>query len=320
MLDYGKLPLRTFEEEDARLHFDEVLDELAVLSSEFLFQMILSALEADYSLNVRTSFMPGLDAPTRPNLTHCLFFALIDGLPGYYTERSGLESFELRYTLDGNGQLEYGGRRYELGPGDGFLIDSSKPHRYSTSGDHWLCTVMQIDGPLPRQLIAEHPMVSDVTFSSTIYPSFEDDQFDVLRLAQRHGIQAEYRLSSAIDTLLSRIFRAKCQSSAPRGGNTAEQVLSYLREHYREDVSFDDVAERLFVSRATLFSAFKTATGDTPYNYLLGLRMKRARLLLKATSMPVGEIALDVGFKDQGHFGQLFKRATGMTPLQYRKS
>lgn len=320
MVDYSLLHLDTFDENDIRDGTEAFLDDIAAISSEFLFQTVLSALEADYSTNMRASFMMKLEAPTRPSLSRCLFFAIIDGLAGYYTERSGMESFEMRYTLAGHGLLEYGGRKYDLGPGDGFLIDSSKPHRYSTIGDRWLCTVLQIDGPLPRQLAAEQPMVSDVTFSSTAYPTFEEDQFDMLRIAQNRGIAADYRLSAAIDTLLARLFRAKCASSSSRGGDTAEAVLAYLREHYREDVNFDDVAEKLFVSRAKLFSAFKAATGDTPYNYLLNLRIKRARLLLKATPMQVGDIARDVGFNDQGHFGQLFKRTTGMTPLQYRKS
>lgn len=68
-----------------------------------------------------------------------------------------------------------------------------------------------------------------------------------------------------------------------------------------------------------LLRAFRQVIGRTPHQYLTELRLARARRLLRETDQPVTEICLAVGFASPGSFSWLFRRATGLPPLAYRR-
>ena len=68
-----------------------------------------------------------------------------------------------------------------------------------------------------------------------------------------------------------------------------------------------------------IFESFRCYTGFSPGKYLLQVRIKQARILLKTSTASIEVIATSVGFKDAGHFSQMFKKEVGITPLKYRK-
>lgn len=63
----------------------------------------------------------------------------------------------------------------------------------------------------------------------------------------------------------------------------------------------------------------KRYTGTSPFQYLLSVRIRQAKLLLNATDYSIEQVAAQTGFKDAGHFSQIFKKEVGITPLKYRK-
>jgi AraC family transcriptional regulator len=63
---------------------------------------------------------------------------------------------------------------------------------------------------------------------------------------------------------------------------------------------------------------FKKSTGVSPYQYSLRCRMDRAKDFLKSGHLTVGQVAEATGFADQSHFGKVFRRFVGVTPLQFR--
>jgi AraC-like DNA-binding protein len=65
--------------------------------------------------------------------------------------------------------------------------------------------------------------------------------------------------------------------------------------------------------------AFKEETGQSPISFLLKTRIERAKELLSNTGNKISDIALSVGFSNQQRFNEMFKKYSGMTPLQYRK-
>ncbi|CUX23180.1 AraC-like ligand binding domain protein [Clostridium sp. C105KSO15] len=82
------------------------------------------------------AFLVSEDA--KQNLIYPQGFLIMDARKDYYTDRSYLDSFELRYTLEGEGFLEYNGRKYTLRPGEGYWIDCKKPHYYGTTDTNGL--------------------------------------------------------------------------------------------------------------------------------------------------------------------------------------
>lgn len=100
----------------------------------------------------------------------------------------------------------------------------------------------------------------------------------------------------------------------------AAEAIRFIHEHYARDVRLDDVAAAVHLSPFHLARVFKQATGLSPHQYLVQVRVNAARALLSAGSgqRSLAEVASAVGFSDQSHLTRLFKRHFGVTPSQFR--
>lgn len=92
------------------------------------------------------------------------------------------------------------------------------------------------------------------------------------------------------------------------------QAIDYLHAHLAQDISLDWLAQSVNLSPSHLRRLFKQVTGLAPHQYLLQLRVNRAKELLLTGSFSVGEVAAEVGFADQSHLHRHFKRVFGVTP------
>ena len=97
-----------------------------------------------------------------------------------------------------------------------------------------------------------------------------------------------------------------------------KRVVSYIKEHYREKVSLEELAEAAQCNSQYLCHFFKEIAGVPPVRYLIDYRVEQAKELLKNSTRTVLEISLDCGFENVSYFIRQFKRGTGMTPREYR--
>jgi AraC-like DNA-binding protein len=99
-----------------------------------------------------------------------------------------------------------------------------------------------------------------------------------------------------------------------------ESVKEFVEASLGQDVSLYDMADLAGLSIARFSHAFKARYGVAPYQYLLMRRIERAKSLLRTTEEPVTSIGAAVGFVNPARFGQAFRRVTGVSPSQYRKT
>ncbi len=95
-------------------------------------------------------------------------------------------------------------------------------------------------------------------------------------------------------------------------------LIEHLEGHYHEPVRVDDAARLCAMSACCFMHLFKEVTGQSFVAYLNRFRVAQAQSLLASTSKPISEISLETGFCNQSYFGVIFRRITGMTPLEYR--
>lgn len=101
--------------------------------------------------------------------------------------------------------------------------------------------------------------------------------------------------------------------------NAVSRAIRFMEEHYAEPLSLQDVATQVHLN-ATYFShLFKKETGCSFVNFLIELRMEKAKQLLANTDMNVTEVSGLVGYDLPNYFAKLFKQSTGLTPKEYRK-
>lgn len=123
------------------------------------------------------------------------------------------------------------------------------------------------------------------------------------------------------------------KDKADRSGNQesgllSEQVASYstpvreslalIEERYNENLSLEEICEKIAVSKTYFCYLFKRETGMSLWNYLTFVRLNHARELLETTELKNYEIAFQVGYENPSYFSRLFKKYEGVTPNEYR--
>jgi AraC-like DNA-binding protein len=88
---------------------------------------------------------------------------------------------------------------------------------------------------------------------------------------------------------------------------------------FNENLVIAELAASVGLSKYQFIRAFAAAYGETPGRYLKRLRMERAKLLLAASRLPIGEVGRRVGYRSHGTFSDRFRKYVGMSPSEYRK-
>ena len=106
---------------------------------------------------------------------------------------------------------------------------------------------------------------------------------------------------------------------SPNKKYAVRQIEQYLQEHYREKISLEQIASNMYLSSFYISKIFKSETGDSPINYLIGIRMEKAKeLLTEHPDASLQEVAVRVGYDDVYHFSKLFKKYYGISPGHYK--
>lgn len=96
------------------------------------------------------------------------------------------------------------------------------------------------------------------------------------------------------------------------------QVQMWIQDNFANDITFKEIAIRFGMSERNFSRRFKSATGQTPNQFLQTLRMNNARDLLQYSNLGVGEIADRVGYSDMSYFAKKFKQHLSVSPREYR--
>jgi AraC family transcriptional regulator len=97
------------------------------------------------------------------------------------------------------------------------------------------------------------------------------------------------------------------------------RVLAFINERISRTVTLSDLAREAGLSAAYFSQRFKSSTGTSPHQYLMQLRICKAKKLLEESESPVIDIAAECGFQTQQHFARIFRRHTMRTPTEYRR-
>ena len=97
-------------------------------------------------------------------------------------------------------------------------------------------------------------------------------------------------------------------------------IEKYIDAHFKEDITLDTLSELTFLNKYHIVHAFKQYKGISPINYMIQKRIQEAKVLLSTTNLQISEISIIIGFTSQSYFAQAFKKATGISPIQFRKN
>lgn len=171
-----------------------------------------------------------------------------------------------------------------------------------------------------------HPQLQVVMLSAF-------DSFEYAQDALMYGAEA-YLLKpvelSRLDSVMNKVndnfqhlerktlFSRKKEKDTAESSDIVESARQYIHAHYDEKITLEQVAVSCHTSASYLSTTFKTKTGSSFVDYLVSVRMKKARELLEFSSYRIIDIAQKVGYEDYTYFCRVFKKENGKTPLEYR--
>ncbi len=98
-----------------------------------------------------------------------------------------------------------------------------------------------------------------------------------------------------------------------------ERLENFVFKNYSLNIKAQDIAKTLYCSIPQVFRYTQKFFGETPANYVNGVRLQHAEQKLIYTALPITDVALSVGFDDVSYFSKLFKKHYGYSPINYRK-
>ena len=172
-------------------------------------------------------------------------------------------------------------------------------------------------------------MTDDIYESDLSYPDFENVVIknDLLVRSFRHlfssfslradRLEKESVLLDFLGQLLSDQGTKKKNFLTPGNEpNLINKACSYLARSLNEKISLEDVASSVAMSRYHFLRVFKKNTGITPHNFRTQKRIEKSKTMI-LNGKPLSEVALKLGFTDQSHMTNTFRKYTGSTPGQY---
>lgn len=151
-------------------------------------------------------------------------------------------------------------------------------------------------------------------FNLYLKTRLNSDKFNLQQLLLQENV--EDLKSNALE-ILDRIYNLLLEEETPNEF-LLQDIKEYVNEHFHEDISLQDVADRMFFSTVYFSRFFKKQTGETFSNYLLRVRMEHAVKLLQKNKK-VTEISEACGYNDPSYFARIFKEYYKYTPKDYAR-
>lgn len=243
-------------------------------------------------------------------------------------ELHGHDRWELVIVLAGTGIHRTNAEDRRIAAGDAFAITPGELHAYAKVDRLQLVNVLLPD---PDRLVPVDEQATlpgwPALFREAGQPGVRldiaglaqvcllvDDLEMVLR-RQDPGWRSESRCL-LIRMLISLARRAPAAGDAPQ---PIAQLLAWMARNSAAPIHVAAMARRLGWSANSLLRAFRRATGTSPKDHLIGLRLAEARRLLADSRFPISTVAGRCGFEDPSYFARVFRRRLGLTPQRWRE-
>ena len=131
-------------------------------------------------------------------------------------------------------------------------------------------------------------------------------------------IEEAYLMQAAFYQIIAEHFKKHTDNYSV--DTKAEKVKEFINQNYQKGITVNNISKSFNFSRNYLFMLFKKEFNTSPQNYILNVRIERAKeLLTDKEQLPINQIAFAVGYNDPLYFSRVFSKKTGLSPKEYRK-
>ena len=239
-------------------------------------------------------------------------------------QRSNLSSFLFFTVLRGEGTLTYEGNVYVLREGDCVFLDCQKQYSHATGDVLWALKWVHFDGP---NMFGVYQKYHERGGICLFHPENAEPYITLLSAIYRTALSPDYVRDMRINELLSRLLTLLMEASwspintkkAASERHVLRSVKDYLDENFAKKITLNELAERFFINKFYLARIFKEQYGYPVINYVLVLRIARAKQLLRFSDLTMEKIGEACGMQDANYFSRVFNKVEGTSPSEYRK-
>lgn len=241
-------------------------------------------------------------------------------MPLYRTHRpSGREDFQLLYLVSGAAEFVVDGVRQRLHAGEAVLYRPNEPQEYQYRlTDHVEVYWVHFTG-------TEAVALTEGLGLGGVHTVGEDARFrelwdNMIRELRLKRPLADELVAALLRELLVRMARRNREAQTDRPRSTMiERAVDEIERRFAEPLTVAALAAQYNVEVCWFSRLFRRQMGVSPQQYLMTVRLAKARELLGRTECPVGEVARLVGYDNPLYFSRLFSRVCGCSPREYRK-
>jgi len=246
--------------------------------------------------------------------------------------------FEFLVLNKGRGKIFIDDVEYEVSEGDAVFINSEALHVGVSTDENEaeffaIVFAPEMFGSFGDDVIMNKyvlPIMNKRVGFQNIYRANIPWQQRVIELLM--NIHEVYRLAKLsyelrIKAMLMEVWQLCFENSvnvqngvvADRSVEDMKKVFAYINKEYASQISLEDMASQINMSRGYFCRRFSEIMHMTPFEYLMQVRIENSSRMLREGKLAVGEIALECGFNSFSYFSKTFKRFTGYTPSKYQK-
>lgn len=289
-----------------------------------MFEQKLSSIHEDV-------VMPDQDFPVR-----AFFFE--HNVPGGLFELHWHEDFEITYVVEGAMDIECEGKLLRLEKGDVAVINPNELHSCPHIEVPLKLYCMIFDVEILKSRFFDkseskyiHPILNNAILfenflaNNTVIADYVKGACRELKI-QAKGYELAikaYILNILVALLRGHVVRFLTnfeRETKIKNNGRIRAAVDYIHIHYTEELTIEEIAEAVYVSKFYLCKLFKKNLGLTVVDYINNIRMMEAKKLLLETDGPVSAVAFEVGVGDFNYFSRLYKKRWGETPTQTRKN
>lgn len=236
--------------------------------------------------------------------------------------------WEVAIQISGESAIECKSKRYLLGEGQIFIIPPAEQHRlgmrFSSNVPSKILWIMATSDAIFPSLSTyfdgkrEKEWAMEIAAPGTYILKEIGDE--IKRDAKKCQQPVAVYLASFLMLVTRKLrFTEKVWGNAKKTA-IVQKVKKYINENAERQITLDELAELVSMSKNYLSTVFRSVTGDTISQYILETKSHKAIAYLLETDKKLSEISEDIGFCDQFHFSKVFKTVIGMSPAEYRKT
>lgn len=161
---------------------------------------------------------------------------------------------------------------------------------------------------------------------SIFEPPYDIPNTVYMKKRSEYPFGADQMIKVLLETFLIMLVRNHsetkevCETHSPFSAKYIEDVHRYITEHYKEKINLSNLCFIFGTNKTSLCREFKSTYGQTILEYIHFLRIKSAKIMLRDKEVSVTEISEKLGFDSVHYFSRLFKKHTGISPVNYAKS